>query len=1464
MMRVSVSAVVGTCFASGARARLSTRRPSPITSLASWEDGENGGGWEDDDDLYDDDYFPDGEDEMDGDTWMDSPMDYGDTDEQLQEEAENWELLSDEASSTTTGQLEFQQDYNYPDYDWEDEEAQKQLSAGGGDNLTPYRGAEEQTGLVRHYRLPELHEEAEVDYMEIRQQSPSDIRKAATWKALSHTTIAEVTTDMMSTSRTSAKKKRGGGAHGDSDEQSNEAGRDQGHSAPRGSLQCEVLFGGREADRNRRSSQFGFIDLALPTPHIWLTGSGRLGRLAFILNKTANEVKGLRLHNITMYIGEWMAPDVYPLHANLRVKSDPSLPVLDLASAAAKRARAEADLKEKEEQGATREELDMLRRKLRKTPTERLAELPEPPLRLPDMGSPAAAAEAPAMRIASRGFAPEPLPHAVVKDDGRASSGDDIALSGPACRLMRAAQSALAKVSDAKSVAIAKMAMVAMQVSESNDEKRVGEAARACAELPSLLARQRVLAEDQSGDSPAYNGYEDMLSSAARVLEEDFGVTQEQCERLMERTWRSAKAVELHGPALQQEAQLDVAEAWLSLALPGGRRTVPVLQAISNEVRSLTQGDKKELAVALKILRKRAAAALEIVLQLANTSEDAQQEGDRRPSRFNASPELAWYDSRMPVAAFHVDDVTRYKDLVHEHQRPVRQDPLDESYSLPEPNTWGGIDAEIAPHLPESQKFIEDALNNDEELASYLASSGVTLDDFDIKRLVDAAKECWVRAAEKVSVAEFFYIVNQGELEVTNSESEVVTTVGMGGVLGLHNIPADHYVQASVGEALLWAIESKDMMSQVDMRYHIPMQDAERMGCAGGARPMAMGEVLPMEASLPMAEYAAVRPRPPGTPLQLPSNPSLEGCLYASTGGVPLQQLLSRIDCGALSRSARARLLSLEAAQEASEAEALAAEDAFQAALDDDAATVVSAIDGNLAAEGIEDESEEDVATTKRAFKSAPSVVKAAQSLTQQEEHCSAMLHKGQLPEWGVFTDMPVMPPMNRAKGSNPIGEAGDDMDEQYKRVLRGNMLVRESAELRGSAMMTRMAAKQLQNAVDNVIDSNRAETPAKRGRGVGAGSMSSIATRVKGKKGLMRLNILGKRTDYSCRTVIVSEPALQLDEVGLPLELAAVLFEPLLRKPLFTDEHFKSFCERKLSREEATNRSSELLLQFIMNDFDSKMLLSSELAPMDAHDDVTAALKHYWRRVQTTPGTYSSARKLFKDFFNSKPTEEKADMLRSVMEGRYVCINRAPTLHRLSVQAMKPVLCLGQAMKIHPLVTPPFNADFDGDTMTVHLALSEDAQQEFKNLMVPSKNLYSPASGEPVIGPTQDMVLGLYYLTSDPGTTGSTAQAYPTPEAVLEAYEEGRLIHSDMVVVPVPAMRAVDEQVAQDIPGLRAEDGETHITLSVGRLIFFMQWLAGYDAAHRPAQALVHLPDDEELEELEEDGDEDDEERGL
>ncbi len=286
----------------------------------------------------------------------------------------------------------------------------------------------------------------------------------------------------------------------------------------------------------------------------------------------------------------------------------------------------------------------------------------------------------------------------------------------------------------------------------------------------------------------------------------------------------------------------------------------------------------------------------------------------------------------------------------------------------------------------------------------------------------------------------------------------------------------------------------------------------------------------------------------------------------------------------------------------------------------------------------------------------------------------------GVKPEWMILDIIPVLPPELRPLVPLDGGRfATSDLNDLYRRVINRNNRLKRLMELNAPEIIIRNEKRMLQEAVDALFDNS------KRGRivtGTSKRPLKSLSDMLRGKQGRFRQNLLGKRVDYSGRSVIVVGPELRLHECGLPKYMALELFKPFVYNRLIK----KGFAT-----------------------------------------------------------TIKNAKKLVE-----KERPEVWDMLEEVIKEHPVLLNRAPTLHRLGIQAFEPQLIDGKAIQLHPLVCPAYNADFDGDQMAVHVPLSIEAQSEARVLMMSTNNILSPASGRPIIVPTQDIVLGLYYLTID------------------------------------------------------------------------------------------------------------------
>ncbi|MBK6332534.1 MAG: DNA-directed RNA polymerase subunit beta' [Thermomonas sp.] len=322
--------------------------------------------------------------------------------------------------------------------------------------------------------------------------------------------------------------------------------------------------------------------------------------------------------------------------------------------------------------------------------------------------------------------------------------------------------------------------------------------------------------------------------------------------------------------------------------------------------------------------------------------------------------------------------------------------------------------------------------------------------------------------------------------------------------------------------------------------------------------------------------------------------------------------------------------------------------------------------------------------------------------LTKRIKLVEAFIESGNRPEWMVMTVLPVLPPDLRPLVPLDGGRfATSDLNDLYRRVINRNNRLRRLLELNAPDIIVRNEKRMLQESVDALMDNGR------RGRaitGTNKRPLKSLADMIKGKQGRFRQNLLGKRVDYSGRSVIVVGPTLRLHECGLPKKMALELFKP--------------FIFAKLQR----------------------------------------------RGLATT---IKAAKKLVE-----REEAEVWDILEEVIREHPVLLNRAPTLHRLGIQAFEPVLIEGKAIQLHPLVCTAFNADFDGDQMAVHVPLSLEAQLEARALMMSSNNILSPANGEPIIVPSQDVVLGLYYMTRALENKAGEGMVFANIAEVKRAYD--------------------------------------------------------------------------------------------
>ena len=338
-------------------------------------------------------------------------------------------------------------------------------------------------------------------------------------------------------------------------------------------------------------------------------------------------------------------------------------------------------------------------------------------------------------------------------------------------------------------------------------------------------------------------------------------------------------------------------------------------------------------------------------------------------------------------------------------------------------------------------------------------------------------------------------------------------------------------------------------------------------------------------------------------------------------------------------------------------------------------------------------------------------------------EVVEAFRQSGNRPEWMIMDVVPVIPPELRPMVQLDGGRfATSDLNDLYRRVINRNNRLKRLLDLGAPDIIVRNEKRMLQEAVDALIDNGRRGRPV---TGPGNRPLKSLSDMLKGKQGRFRQNLLGKRVDYSGRSVIVVGPELKMHQCGLPKEMALELFKPFVMK-------------RLVERGQASN---------------------------------IKAAKRQVERIG--PGVWES--------------------LEEVIKEHPVLLNRAPTLHRLGIQAFEPILWEGRAIKLHPLVCTAFNADFDGDQMACHLPLSVEAQAEARTLMLSSHNILSTKDGKPVAVPSQDMILGTYYLTVVRENTKDNAKTFATYDEVMLAYEAGVIGLQDVLYIRMPGYGRVE-----------------------------------------------------------------------
>ena len=364
----------------------------------------------------------------------------------------------------------------------------------------------------------------------------------------------------------------------------------------------------------------------------------------------------------------------------------------------------------------------------------------------------------------------------------------------------------------------------------------------------------------------------------------------------------------------------------------------------------------------------------------------------------------------------------------------------------------------------------------------------------------------------------------------------------------------------------------------------------------------------------------------------------------------------------------------------------------------------------------------------------------------------------GNEPDWMVLDVIPIIPPDLRPLVLLDSGNfATSDLNDLYRRLINRNNRLKKLLDLNAPEVIIRNEKRMLQQAVDALFDNGRCRRPV---LGSSNRPLKSLTDMIKGKQGRFRENLLGKRVDYSARSVIVVGPELRLTQCGLPKKVALELFQPFIIR-----------------------RLKELKLA----------------------DTIKSAKRMLERR-----------------------DEDVWDILEEVIRDHPVMLNRAPTLHRMGIQAFEPVLIEGNAIRLHPLVCGGFNADFDGDQMAVHLPLSYEAQIEASTLMLSSNNIFSPANGSPIISPSQDMVLGIFYLAKDPVAMPDKLPLYSSVNELFLAYSHGHANTHKAVRVRLDVGTLV-KSGKDDVPvevnesgRVTSEDGKSeYITTTIGRAIF-------------------------------------------
>ncbi|QHT63369.1 DNA-directed RNA polymerase subunit beta' [Paenibacillus lycopersici] len=373
-------------------------------------------------------------------------------------------------------------------------------------------------------------------------------------------------------------------------------------------------------------------------------------------------------------------------------------------------------------------------------------------------------------------------------------------------------------------------------------------------------------------------------------------------------------------------------------------------------------------------------------------------------------------------------------------------------------------------------------------------------------------------------------------------------------------------------------------------------------------------------------------------------------------------------------------------------------------------------------------------------------------------EVIEAFRNSGNMPEWMILDVLPVIPPELRPMVQLDGGRfATSDLNDLYRRVINRNNRLKRLLDLGAPDIIVQNEKRMLQEAVDALIDNGRRGRPV---TGPGNRPLKSLSHMLKGKQGRFRQNLLGKRVDYSGRSVIVVGPSLKMFQCGLPKEMALELFKP-----------------------------------FVMKELVNKNL---------AHN-----IKSAKRKVE-------------------RVSPEVWDVLEEVIKEHPVLLNRAPTLHRLGIQAFEPILVEGRAIKLHPLVCTAYNADFDGDQMAVHVPLSAEAQAEARLLMLASGNILNPKDGKPVVTPSQDMVLGSFYLTMDNKEGKGSGSVFATVNEAISSYQRGIVSLHARIFIPVKVLKKTSFTDAQQ---------KALICTTVGKVIFNEIFPADFPYINEPSK---------------------------